>query len=193
MAAPAAAQQGMQPGDHTHGAAIGEPGKPEAAMLTLQIKLGDTFFTPTSIRVRPGQTVRFVLTNEDELLHEFTLGTPEMHAEHQKEMLAMARQRLLTPTGIDETAMMRAMMDHGAPGSAPAMVHDHPNSVLVKPGERKELIWKFPRDAVLEFARNLPGHYEAGWSAIFNSTVDRGSLPRPATPLIREACSCVPP
>jgi uncharacterized cupredoxin-like copper-binding protein len=59
-------------------------------------------------------------------------------------------------------AMMHAMMGHGVPGAAPVMVHDHPNSVLLKPGERKELIWKFPQDAVLEFACNLPGHYEAG-------------------------------
>jgi uncharacterized cupredoxin-like copper-binding protein len=162
MATPAVAQQAMQPDGHDHGAEIGEPGKPEAVMLTLQVKLGDTFFTPTSLRVRPGQTVRLVLTNEGQLLHEFTLGTPEMNAEHQKEMLAMAEQGLLTPTGIDEVKMMHAMMGHGAPGASPVMMHDHPNSVLVKPGERKELIWKFPRDAVLEFACNLPGHYQAG-------------------------------
>lgn len=160
MATPASAQQMPPMDDHTHGAAIGEPGKPEAVLLTLQVKLRDTSFEPTTIRVRPGQTVRFVLTNEGELAHEFTIGTPEMHAEHQKEMLAMAQEGLLTPTGIDETAMMHAMMGHTGP--MPVMVHDHPSGVLLKPGERKELIWKFPTDAVLEFACNLPGHYEAG-------------------------------
>lgn len=162
LAGTAAAQPAMQPDGHHHGAAIGGPGKPEAVTLTLQIKMGDSFFNPTTIRVRRGQTVRFVLTNEGELAHEFTIGSPEMQVEHRKEMAAMAQQGLLTPTGIDETAMVHATMGHGAPGEAPVMVHDHAHSVLLKPGERKELIWRFPQDAVLEFACNLPGHYEAG-------------------------------
>jgi uncharacterized cupredoxin-like copper-binding protein len=42
------------------------------------------------------------------------------------------------------------------------MKHDDPNSVLVEPGQTKELTWKFTKQTTLEFACNMPGHYEAG-------------------------------
>jgi uncharacterized cupredoxin-like copper-binding protein len=42
------------------------------------------------------------------------------------------------------------------------MSHDDPNSVLVEPGKTAELVWTFDTDATLEFACNVPGHYEAG-------------------------------
>jgi uncharacterized cupredoxin-like copper-binding protein len=152
----AAAQDPMMH-DHSH-AEAGEPGKPEAVTRTLQVKLGDSFFEPATVRARPGETVRFVLINRGELLHEFTIGTPAMHAEHQKEMSKMAEQGLITPTGI----VADPHAGHGMPGPAAATEHDHPGGVMVKPGETRELIWTFPQSGVLEFACNLPGHYESG-------------------------------
>ena len=65
---------------------------------------------------------------------------------------------MLTPTGIDH-AMMK--MDHSKMGM-PQMKHDDPNAVLVAPGKTGELVWTFPRDARLEFACNIPGHYQTG-------------------------------
>lgn len=44
----------------------------------------------------------------------------------------------------------------------PDMGHADGNAVLVKPGETKELIWTFSDAQNLEFACNLPGHYQAG-------------------------------
>ena len=43
-----------------------------------------------------------------------------------------------------------------------AMEHDDPNSVLVEPGAREELIWNFSVTTDLEFACNVPGHYQSG-------------------------------
>ena len=43
-----------------------------------------------------------------------------------------------------------------------SMKHDGPNSMLVEPGETKELIWKFSTAADLEFACTVPGHDQAG-------------------------------
>jgi uncharacterized cupredoxin-like copper-binding protein len=34
--------------------------------------------------------------------------------------------------------------------------------VYLKPGETKELIWTFGNVAELEYACNVPGHYESG-------------------------------
>lgn len=72
-----------------------------------------------------------------------------MHEEHQQDMLYRMQEGTLTPTG----------MKHGAP----AMQHDHENSILFDPGQTKELIWQLPSKVEhLEFACNVPGHYQAG-------------------------------
>jgi uncharacterized cupredoxin-like copper-binding protein len=42
------------------------------------------------------------------------------------------------------------------------MKHDDPNSVLVEPGKTAELTWTFSKATNLEFACNVPGHYQAG-------------------------------
>jgi uncharacterized cupredoxin-like copper-binding protein len=39
--------------------------------------------------------------------------------------------------------------------------------VLVEPGQTKELVWKFTKATELDFACNMPGHYEAGMVGTF--------------------------
>lgn len=161
IAAPAAPGHGG--GHHGgHGAeAIGEPAEASAATRTIEVELGDTYFEPESVQVKAGEVVRFVLENTGQLLHEFNIGTAAMHARHQEEMAMMMDHGMLTPTGIDQDKMK---MDHsGMPGMDHGMMaHDDPNSVLVEPGQTKELVWKFADATNLEFACNVPGHYEAG-------------------------------
>jgi len=140
------------------GSEIGTPAKAKSATRTVEIILGDNYFKPETVKVHPGQTVRFVIRNKGELLHEFNIGTAAMHAAHQKEMMTMMEHGMLTPTGMN-SAMMN--MDHGKSGMA-GMKHDDPNSVLVEPGGTKELTWKFGKPMTLEFACNIPGHYESG-------------------------------
>jgi uncharacterized cupredoxin-like copper-binding protein len=146
---------------HTHEtAAIGEPAKAGAKTRTVQVVVGDNFYEPETIPVKAGETVRFVIKNTGEFLHEFNIGTAAMHAAHQKEMAMMVEHGMLTTTGVDEKKMK---MDHSKmPGMGHSMKHDDPNSVLVEPGQTKELTWKFTKNAALEFACNMPGHYEAG-------------------------------
>lgn len=144
---------------HGRGATIGEPARASAATRTVEVKLGDMFYEPKTIQVKAGETIRFVLRNEGQLLHEFNIGTAAMHAAHQKEMMQMMEHGMLTPTGINEEMMK---MDHSKMGGGQTMKHDDPNSVLVEPRKTKELVWKFTRAADLEFACNVPGHYEAG-------------------------------
>lgn len=142
-----------------HGESIGAPAKSNPATRTINVELGDTFFKPTAIKVRAGETIRFVLTNSGELLHEFNIGTAVTHAKHQKEMMAMMEAGMLTATDI---VTDHANMGHGGGAHGAMMKHDDPNSVLLRPGETKELIWRFAGGMTLEFACNVPGHYEAG-------------------------------
>ena len=51
----------------------------------------------------------------------------------------------------------------------PAMAHHHHNSVLLSPGERAELIWKFSNSVDIEAACNVPGHYDVGMIAKIDS------------------------
>ncbi len=159
------AAEGPPGHSHDHGAsAIGEPAKATAQTRTVAITLIDNAFEPDRVTVRAGETVRFAIKNSGQLLHEFNIGTAAMHAEHQKEMAMMAEHGMITATGVDAHMMKmdHSHMGHGAPGAPMAMKHDDPNSVLVAPGETKELVWKFTKAAELEFACNIPGHYEAG-------------------------------
>ncbi|MBP7336999.1 cupredoxin family protein [Niveispirillum sp.] len=145
---------------HSHDtpAATGKPGKASAATRTVQIELGDNFFSQENLTVKAGETVRFVIVNKGEFLHEFNIGTAASHAEHQKMMAMMVDHGMLTPTGLNKDM---ANMDHSAMGMG-HMDHDDANSVLVEPGKTGELVWTFGQDMSLEFACNVPGHYEAG-------------------------------
>ncbi len=138
------------PGEHY---SFGQPAPAAKATRTVEVTLGDNFFEPKSLAVKAGETVRFVLTNKGKLPHEFNLGDAAMHAKHQKEMLAMQQGG-----GMDHAAMGHgAMAEHGH-----GMSHDEPNTVMVPPGKTAELTWTFTQASGIEFACNVPGHYQAG-------------------------------
>ena len=59
------------------------------------------------------------------------------------------------------------MMEMSKKNSARA--HSHSNSVLLSPGEKAELIWKFNNSLALEAACNVPGHYDVGMIAKINN------------------------
>lgn len=128
------------PGATGHGATTtdGGPGKASDVKRVVQIEARDTAFNVRQVQVRAGETIKFVVTNKGELAHEFAIASPKEHEEHR--------------------AMMQQMPD---------MVHEEPNVVTVKPGETKEVIWKFGKDADLEFACNIPGHAEQGMKGAF--------------------------
>ena len=136
---------------------FGQPAAAAQATRSIEVVMGDMSFTPKAIDIKAGETIRFVLVNKGQLLHEFNLGDAAMHAKHQQEMLQMQQSGMLTPNGMKE-------MDHGAMAGMDhgMMKHDDPNSVLVEPGKTAELTWTFTKATSLEFACNIPGHYQAG-------------------------------
>lgn len=160
VAASGAVAGGQHGGGHGHadGFGFGEPGMESEVSRTIEVIMGDNYFEPETISVRAGETVLFVVRNDGEFLHEYNIGTAAMHAEHQEEMTTMMEHGMLTPTGIDRET---TKMEHGTNGMS-ANVHDDPNSVLVEPGQTEEVVWKFAAATELEFACNVPGHYQAG-------------------------------
>jgi uncharacterized cupredoxin-like copper-binding protein len=138
---------------HGHAMAFGQPGDPDKAVRTVEIVLLDTEFNVPHLHVKDGETVRFVVRNAGELVHEFNIGTPGMHRSHQAEMTKMMERGMIDAVSV---------RDHAMDGAHMPMKHDDPNSVLLEPGESAELTWTFKKVDGLEFACNLPGHYQVG-------------------------------
>ena len=119
----------------------------------------DNYFEPQEIIVKKDETIRFIVSNYGELVHEFNIATKEMHIKHQPEMMKMVENQILLPDKIDKKKMKEmAKKDH-------SMAHSHSNSVLLEPNQSAELIWKFSANTDLEAACNVPGHYQAGMIA----------------------------
>jgi uncharacterized cupredoxin-like copper-binding protein len=154
-ASPAFAGAGHTGGHHSamHGAA----GKASAASRTIEVVMYDNYYEPETM-VQAGETVRFVVKNSGDFVHEFNIGTPDMHAAHGSEMQMMVDHGVLEYNRINEEAAkaMQAAMGHG--------LHNDPNSALLEPGATGEVVWTFPADGEIEFACNVPGHYDAGMS-----------------------------
>jgi uncharacterized cupredoxin-like copper-binding protein len=85
------------------------------------------------VDVKKGETVRFVITNSGKVPHEFSLGTEKELKEHYEVMKKF-----------------------------PGMEHDEANKIYLKPGQKGEVIWRFTKGGVVDFACLHPGHYDAG-------------------------------
>jgi uncharacterized cupredoxin-like copper-binding protein len=124
-------------GSHAGGhddSAIGEPGKAAQVSRTVQIDMTDAMrFSPASISVKQGETIRFIVKNSGKVKHELVLGSEKELKEHYE-----------------------VMKKH------PEMEHDDPNMVTVAPGKTGEMIWRFTKSGKVDFACLQPGHYEAG-------------------------------
>ena len=135
---------------------IGKIGKLSEVNKTIEIKMYDNYFEPKEIKIKKNETVRFLITNYGELVHEFNIATREMHLNHQDEMMKMMEYGILLGDKIDKQKMKElSKKDH-------SLAHSHKNSLLLEPNQSGELIWKFSKDIVLEAACNVPGHYDSG-------------------------------
>ena len=107
-------------------------------------------FNPKVITVKAGETIRFTIVNKGELLHELSIGTPEMQQAHQVEM-----QKMMDDGKLEADRMVGDV------------AHGHGNNAMVEPGKTKEIIWKFAKESRLEFGCNIPGHNESGMKGKF--------------------------
>ena len=133
---------------------IGEKGKPSEVTRTITIKMHDNYYEPSKINVKKDETIKFIVFNVGELVHEFNIATKEMHLKHQPEMMMLVENEILLSDKVDKEKMKQMAKKN------PSMGHHHSNSVLLSPGEKGELVWKFSNKAKIEAACNVPGHYE---------------------------------
>ena len=115
---------------------FGIAGDPKKMTRTIQLEMDDSMrFTPSTVNVKLGDTIRFVLKNKGKALHEWVLGSEAELKEH--------------------AAMM---------SKSPNMRHNEVHMVHVQPGEMEEVTWHFNRPGTFNFACLLPGHFDAGMS-----------------------------
>ena len=135
---------------------IGSKGDPNDISRIIEVKMFDNYYEPKSIQVKQGETVKIIVKNLGELVHEYNIGTKEMHIKHQPEMARLIEHEILLGDRIDHIKMKEmSKVDH-------SLGHKHANSVMLEPKESGEIIWKFSKDIALEMACNIPGHYESG-------------------------------
>lgn len=143
-------------GTGRHSAEVGSAGEASEVSRTIPVVMMDNYYEPENIDIKAGETVRFQVVNKGTLVHEFNIGTADMHNGHQQ-MMTMMIQHGVIQGGTLNREMMKMDM-----GGGQTMEHNEPNSVLLAPGETAEIIWKFPSNTELEFACNVPGHYQSG-------------------------------
>ncbi|ODU57080.1 MAG: plastocyanin [Comamonadaceae bacterium SCN 68-20] len=127
--------------------AWGIAGDAKTARRTIEFVMSDNMrFTPDRVQVKQGETVRFVLKNNGQQLHEFVLGTKAELDEHAALMMKF-----------------------------PNMEHDEPYMAHVPPGKTGEIVWTFNRAGDFDFACLIAGHYQAGMVGKVTVTTHKGN------------------
>lgn len=121
-------------GHHGDSSAIGQAGNAAKVTRTIKVDMTDSMrFTPASIKVKQGETIKFVVKNSGKIKHEMVLGTEKDLKDHYEVMK-----------------------------KNPEMEHEDPNMVTVQAGKTAEMIWQFTKAGTVHFACLQPGHYDAG-------------------------------
>jgi len=114
--------------------AFGRPGDPKKVLRTIHIDMSDEMeYLPNGLRLKAGDTVKFVVRNSGRIMHELVLGTMEELKEHSE-----------------------LMRRH------PQMEHDEPYMAHVAPGRTETILWQFTRAGEFYYGCLMPGHFEAG-------------------------------
>lgn len=114
-----------------------------AATRTVDIEMRDVAYSPTTVAVSAGETVRFVFHNAGQAMHDAFLGDEAAQAEHEKEMSSGS--------------------DSGGMGGG----HD---GIKVEPGKTGELTHTFQKGESVLIACHEPGHYAAGMKLAISVT-----------------------
>jgi uncharacterized cupredoxin-like copper-binding protein len=119
---------------HDHGSySAGEPGDPKKPARSIEIAMSEMSYEPSSISVKRGEQIRFVLRNVGREDHEFLLATTSENLQHAE-----------------------VMKKH------PHMEHDDPNGVRLAPKKTAEIFWKFTHAGTFEFSCLIPDHRDYG-------------------------------
>jgi uncharacterized cupredoxin-like copper-binding protein len=137
LALSVAAWAGAGPPGHTHHHgdkySAGEAGDPRKPARTVEVEMREMEYLPSTIEVKRGEQIRFVIRNTGTEAHEFLLATPKENLKH-------------------EAAMRKN----------PDMEHDEPNGLRIAAKKSGEILWRFTTPGTFEYACLIPDHREYG-------------------------------
>lgn len=118
------------PAEQPGGSSVAQP-------RTIAVSMTDELrFEPASFTVQAGETVRFVVSNEGQVVHEFLIGDEEDQARFEGEM-----------------------------GEMDGIEHDSEAGVSVQPGSEEEFNYIFAVAGELLAGCHEPGHFAGGMVA----------------------------
>ena len=114
--------------------AFGREGDPRKVTRTVDVGMSDKMrFTPSELKVKRGETIRFRVKNSGLVMHEMVLGTLQELKEHA------------------ELMKKHQHMEH----AESSMAH-------VAPGKTETMVWQFTKPGEFYYGCLVPGHFEAG-------------------------------
>lgn len=130
---------GNHAGGHSHGDdPIGQAGVASQATRTIHVEMLDAMrYNPSSVAVKQGETIRFVIKNSGQIPHEMVLGTEKELKQHNELMK-----------------------------KNPEMEHADANMLTLRPGATGDIVWQFTKAGSVKFACLQPGHYDAGMKGV---------------------------
>ena len=113
---------------------FGKAGDAKKITRTVTITMSDKMrYTPGTLTVKRGDTLRLVVKNSGKVMHELVIGSMNELKAHAELMQKF-----------------------------PGMEHDEPYMAHVAPGKSETLVWQFTKAGEFYFGCLIPGHFEAG-------------------------------
>ena len=119
--------------DHHGGYSAGEPGNAKKPSREIVVLMSEMDYTPSTIEVKRGEQIRFVIRNVGSESHEFLLASTADNLKHAE---AMKKN--------------------------PDMEHDEPNGLKIASKKSGEILWKFTKAGTFEYSCLIPTHREFG-------------------------------
>jgi uncharacterized cupredoxin-like copper-binding protein len=150
---------GVHAQDHALTDSIGVPGKAAKINRTITVKMNDAMrFTPSSIQVVQGETIRISVVNLGKIKHEMVLGSEAEIKAHE--------------------ALMK---------KHPDMEHADENQISLNPDSKGSIIWQFTKSGKVSFACLQPGHYDAGMKGTIHVVSKKKKLEKNASTINRDS------
>lgn len=116
-----------------HASRAGAPGDAARAGRTVEVEMSEFRFSPETLEVKAGETIRFRVRNAGRIEHEMVFGDAAELKEHAEQMRKQ-----------------------------PMLAHHGSGGLTLKPGTSGEMTWTFTSAGQFQVGCLIPGHYEAG-------------------------------
>lgn len=135
---------------------------PAGGTRTVEIEMRDIKFSPDTVQVTAGETVRFVFKNVGAVPHDAFIGDEAAQDAHEMEMRAADGSMSSSSSSMTMDSSTTSSMEMSGGGDAAE------NGITVEPGDTGELTYTFSEGEELLIGCHQAGHYAAGMKLTLN-------------------------